>query len=125
MSNLPLRHTTNGESNSGAYGETVVCRWKDNKTAAYSIGGDDSLRSQLFFAIPEMDRRGLHGTWWVNPGRGGTRNYKNQDDGWANCWIACVDDWKSAAARGHDFANHTMHHLGAKTYADAEAEIRQ
>jgi hypothetical protein len=106
-------------------GDTTICKWKDNKVAAYSIGGDDSLRSQLYFAIPEMDRRGLHGTWWVNPGRGGSTNFKNQDDSWANCWIACYDDWKAAAARGHDFANHTMHHLGAANYADAEAEIRQ
>jgi len=106
-------------------GETLVCRWKDNKTAAYSVGGDDSLRSQLFFAIPEMDRRGLCGTWWVNPGRGGPVNYKKRDDEWAQCWIACYDDWKAAAARGHDFGNHTLHHLGAASYAEAEDEIRR
>ncbi len=104
-------------------GEVTICRWKDNKRAAYSIGGDDSLRSQLFFAIPEMDRRGICGTWWVNPGRGGTVNYKNQDDAWAESWIACYEEWKAAAARGHDFGNHTMHHLGAATYAEAEQEI--
>jgi len=108
-----------------APGQTIICKWKDDKTAAFSVGGDDSLRSQLFFAIPEMDRHGLHGTWWVNPGRGGSKNYKNEDDIWANCWIACYEDWKAAAARGHDFANHTMHHLGAQTYAEAESEIRQ
>jgi hypothetical protein len=106
-------------------GETVICKWKGNKTAAFSVGGDDSLRSQLFFAIPEMDRRGICGTWWVNPGRGGSTNYKNQDDAWAQCWIACYADWKAAAARGHDFANHTLHHLGADSYAQAEQEISQ
>lgn len=104
-------------------GETIICKWKDNKTAAYSIGGDDSLRSQLYFAIPEMDRRGLRGNWWVNPGRGGPVNYKNQDDEWAECWIACYKDWKAAAARGHDFGNHTLHHLGAENYEQAEREI--
>ena len=51
-------------------GETTICKWKDNKLAAYSVGGDDCLRSQIYFAIPEMDKRGIHGTWWVNPGRG-------------------------------------------------------
>jgi len=104
-------------------GETVVCKWKDGKLAAYSVGGDDSLRSQLLFAIPEMDRRGIHGTWWVNPGRGGSTNFKNKDDAWANCWIACYDAWKAAAARGHDFANHTLHHLGVATYDEADYEI--
>lgn len=106
-------------------GETRICKWKDNKVAAFSVGGDDSLRSQLYFAIPEMDKRGIHGTWWVNPGRGGSSNLKNQDDAWANCWIACYEDWKAAAARGHDFANHTLHHLGATSYAQAEEEISQ
>jgi len=46
-----------------SFGETMICKWKDNIVAAYSVGGDDSLRSQLCFAIPEMDRRGIHGTW--------------------------------------------------------------
>jgi hypothetical protein len=105
------------------FGETTICRWKDDKTAAYSVGGDDCLRSQLFFAIPEMDKRGLRGTWWVNPGRGGSVNYIKRDDEWAQCWIACYDQWKAAAARGHDFGNHTLHHIGAATYAEADEEI--
>lgn len=108
---------------SSSVGETTFCKWKGNKRAAYSVGGDDSLRSQLFFAIPEMDLRGIRGTWWVNPGRGGSRNYKNQDDSWANCWIACYDGWKAAAAHGHDFGNHTLHHLGAATFEEADHEI--
>jgi beta-galactosidase len=106
-------------------GQTIICKWKDDKAAAFSVGGDDSLRSQLDFAIPEMDKRGLRGTWWVNPGRGGAHNFKKQDDAWANCWIARYDDWKAAAARGHDFANHTLHHLGATDYQNAEDEIRE
>ena len=110
---------------SNILGKTVICKWKDNKTAAYSIGGDDSLRSQLFFAIPEMDRRGLRGTWWVNPGRGGPENFKDRDDEWAECWIACYDLWRAAARRGHDFGNHTLHHLGAATTEEAENEIGQ
>jgi peptidoglycan/xylan/chitin deacetylase (PgdA/CDA1 family) len=107
-----------------SFGETIICKWKDNKTAAYSVGGDDSLRSQLYFAIPEMDKRGIHGTWWINPGRGGSVNYKGRDDTWAQCWIACYADWKAVAARGHDFGNHTMHHQGAVSYEQAELEIR-
>jgi beta-galactosidase len=107
------------------FGETTICKWKEGKVAAYSIGGDDCLRSQLYFAIPEMDKRGIRGNWWVNPGRGGSTNFKNQDDAWAQCWLACYDDWKAAADRGHDFGNHTLHHLGAATYTEAEQEIAQ
>ncbi len=104
-------------------GETRICKWKEDRQAAFSIGGDDSLRSQLYFAIPEMDRKGIRGTWWVNPGLGGPVNFKNEDDAWAQCWIACYADWVRAAGRGHDFANHTLHHLGAASYAQAEQEI--
>ncbi len=107
----------------GQIGETMICRWKGGAAGAFSVGGDDSLRSQLFFAIPEMDKRGIHGTWWINPGRGGSVNYKNQDDAWAECWIACYDGWKAAAACGHDFGNHSMLHLGAKNLQEAEWEI--
>ena len=104
-------------------GSTQICKWKYDRRAAYSVGGDDSLRSQLFFAIPEMDKRGIRGTWWCNPGRRGSKSYKKEDDSWAICWIACYDQWKAAAERGHDFGNHTLHHLGASTVAEAVYEI--
>ena len=54
----------------GKTGESQICKWKDCKIAAFSIGGDDSLRSQTSFAIPAMTQRGIYGTWWVNTGRG-------------------------------------------------------
>ncbi len=47
---------------SSSLGLTDVCKWKGGAAGAFSISGDDSLRSQLFFAIPEMDKRGLVGT---------------------------------------------------------------
>lgn len=28
-------------------GETVICKWKEGKTAAFSVGADDSLPRQL------------------------------------------------------------------------------
>jgi len=66
----------------------LLCKWKDNQLAAYSVSGDDSLRSQLYL----MERRGLRGNWWVNLGRGGSVNFKNLDNPWAECWIACCED---------------------------------
>ena len=41
----------------GKTGESHICKWKDCKIAAFSIGGDDSLRSQTTFAIPAMTQR--------------------------------------------------------------------
>jgi peptidoglycan/xylan/chitin deacetylase (PgdA/CDA1 family) len=98
-----------------ATGDTRICKWKDNKTAAFSIGGDDSLRSQATFAIPLMTQRGIYGTWWVNTGRG--HNELGFD---------FIDDqayWAAAVKAGHDLASHTLHHTGARDAADAEWEI--
>jgi hypothetical protein len=96
-------------------GDTQICKWKDCKVAAFSIGGDDSLRSQTTFAIPAMTQRGIYGTWWVNTGRG--HNELGFD---------FIDDeqyWITAVKAGHDLANHTLHHTGARDDADAEWEI--
>ena len=96
-------------------GDSQICKWKDCKIAAFSIGGDDSLRSQTTFAIPAMTQRGIYGTWWVNTGRG--RNELGFD---------FIDDeacWAAAVKAGHDLANHTLHHTGARSANDAEWEI--
>ena len=102
-------------SMSGATVDTHICKWKDCKVAAFSIGGDDSLRSQTTFAIPLMTQRGIFGTWWVNTGRG--HNELGFD---------FIDDqayWAAAVKAGHDLANHTLHHTGARDASDAEWEI--
>lgn len=97
-------------------GQTTVCPWRDNKVAAFSIGGDDSVHSQLDFMIPEMLKRGFVGTFWVNPGRGtiGERGF---------CWESRKAEWLAAARKGCDFGNHTMYHVGARYYDEAEYEI--
>jgi hypothetical protein len=100
-----------------APGDTAVCKWWGNKHAAYSVGGDDCLTSQIEFAIPEMTRRGIFGTWWVNCGLGADAGKREQ------CWVSRSAEWIEAAKAGHDFANHTLHHKGAEDYADADHEI--
>jgi hypothetical protein len=99
-----------------ATGQTIICKWKDDKTAAFSIGGDDSVRSQLDFLIPELFKRGFAGTFWINPGRGtpGERGF---------CWESRKADWLDAARHGIDFGNHSVYHVGARYYAEAEYEI--
>jgi len=97
-------------------GRTEVCRWKDNKVAAFSIGGDDSLHSQLDFMIPEMLKRGFRGTFWVNAGRGTPGEH-------GFCWESRKAEWQAAARKGCDFGNHTMYHVGARFYEEAEYEI--
>lgn len=99
-------------------GETTVCKWKEGKTEAFSIGGDDSVRSQLDFLIPELFKRGFAGTFWINPGRGtpGERGF---------CWESRKAEWLEAARKGIDFGNHSVYHVGARYYAEAEYEISE
>src|SRR5215471_798375 len=99
----------------GAPGDTRICKWNDDKVAAFSVGGDDSLRSQTTFAIPLMTQRGIYGTWRVNTGRG--HNELGFD---------FIDDrayWAAAIRAGHDLANHTLHHTGARDASDCDLEI--
>ena len=112
---LPIAVAVSIQPTWGATGDTHICKWKDHKIAAFSIGGDDSLRSQTTFAIPLMTQRGIYGTWWVNTGRG--HNELGFD---------FIDDqayWAAAVKAGHDLANHTLHHTGARDSNDAEWEI--
>ena len=91
---------------------TVICKWKDNKKAAYSLCADDSSAHHLNFMIPEMKKHGFRGTFWVNPNKN-------------NTWTLRHDEWLDAAAYGCDFANHTIHHKGARSYGEAEFEIAE
>jgi hypothetical protein len=97
-------------------GDTTITKWKDNKQAAYSLCADDSLASQLDVMAPEMLRRGFVGTFYVNPGLGKTGEH-------GNCFISRRSEWEALARLGFDFANHTMHHKGAKTVEEADYEI--
>ena len=94
-------------------GTTVICKWKDNKKAAYSLGADDGLDSQLDYMVPEILKRGFYATFWVNPGHSGNR-FKRR-----------YDDWKEAAKNGCDFGNHTYRHISVDNMEDAEYEMRE
>ena len=102
--------------NASYLGKTEICKWKDNKIAAFSIGGDDSVHSQLDFMIPEMLKRGFKGTFWVNAGRGTIGEH-------GFCWESRKAEWLAVARQGCDFGNHTMYHVGARFYDEAEYEI--
>ena len=90
--------------------DPMIARWYEGKTAAVSLRFDDSTESHVVYAIPRLNQYGLKGTFMVNPGK--DRYLKNKD-----FWE------KQVPAMGHQMGNHTMHHQGAKTPADAEFEI--
>jgi peptidoglycan/xylan/chitin deacetylase (PgdA/CDA1 family) len=71
--------------------------WPDGRQAAIALTYDDGLRSQLDVAIPQLDRAGLKGTFFLN----GT--FAQED----------LLGWRAAAAEGHELGNHTVFHPAA------------
>ena len=97
-------------STSSLYGKPKVLKFRDGKLGAYAMQFDDSRPSQANIIIPHLNWRGLVATFFVNPGN---KNYKNT----AYTWEVICPKF------GHELANHTMHHRGAKDYEEAEYEI--
>ena len=94
----------------GEIGTTTVARWKDNKKGAYSMGFDDSMQSHHDHCIPNLIKRGLVGSFWVNPS---TTRYAYG-----------IDTWESLVSRaGIELCDHTMNHNGANFIEEADYEI--
>ncbi|NOZ22468.1 MAG: polysaccharide deacetylase family protein [Planctomycetes bacterium] len=64
--------------------------------AAVSLTFDDGGATQLSRAIPEMEKRGLRGTFYLCP-RGDDHAER-------------LAPWKEIAARGHEIGNHSLSH---------------
>ena len=96
----------------GLYGDPQVMSFRDGTDAAFTMQFDDSMESQARIALPIMNERELVGTFFVNPAHG---RYQ-----------ATKEAWEDICPRfGHELANHTMHHTGAKSHEEAEYEIRR
>ena len=91
-------------------GSTRVARWKDDKTAAFLVMFDDSWPSHWQVAAPELVKRGLIATFYINPGKGEYQKFAKE-------WEEKL--WK----QGMVYGDHTMTHKGVKDLADAEREI--
>ena len=70
--------------------------WPHGARAAVSLAYDDAVDSQLDNAIPALDRAGLKGSFYLtlaNPSL-----------------MKRLDEWRAAAAHGHELGNHTVFH---------------
>ena len=94
-------------------GETSIARWKDNKQAAFCLMFDDSVPSNVKTVIPELKKRNLVGTFYVNPGSGSWRQY-------ASSW-----EKEFPLLPNIVYANHTMTHKGARSEDVLRDELRQ
>jgi hypothetical protein len=91
-------------------GETHIERWKDGKTAAYTLMFDDSWPSHWQVAAPELAKRKLTATFYICPGKGE--------------YLKFADKWeKERSAQGFAYGVHTMTHQGVKDVEHAEYEI--
>lgn len=91
-------------------GATRIARWKDDKACAFMLMFDDSCVSHVKTAIPELKKRGLTGTFYVNQGSG---QYGANRQVWE----------KDVPADGFELANHTFTHKGGADAAAIAKEI--
>jgi peptidoglycan/xylan/chitin deacetylase (PgdA/CDA1 family) len=68
--------------------------WPTGARGAVSLTYDDGLNSQLDYAVPELDRRGLTATFFLTEENAQPR----------------IADWEAIALRGHEIADHTISH---------------
>ena len=70
--------------------------WPNGAQAAVSLGYDDALDSQLDHVVPALNQRGLHASFYI-PINGPTLPGRQ-------------NEWKAAAAAGHELGNHSLFH---------------
>lgn len=70
-----------------------ITKWPDNKRGAVSLTFDDGCRSQYVQGIPELERRGYKGTFFLITGS-----------------VKAWDHWQDAASSGHEIGSHTKTH---------------
>lgn len=77
-----------------AYGQTAK-PWK-GKQAAIVLTYDDAINVHLDHVVKALDSLGLKGTFYLTVSSGAFVNRQ--------------EEWKKAAKKGHELANHTMYH---------------
>ncbi len=96
-------------------------RWHGNSQAACSITFDDGTLDQYLLAAPELDARGIKGTFFIITG---PREEGLWKDGTTDRQLFSWDQARDLQARGHEIASHTATHVDLKAHPHlAEAEI--
>jgi peptidoglycan/xylan/chitin deacetylase (PgdA/CDA1 family) len=91
--------------------DTTVLKWRDGKKAVFLLAFDDSCRSHVKNAIPELQKRGLVGTFYINPGNG---PFQSERPAWEQVLP------KSPAVV---YGNHTFKHQGVTNAAQLDVEL--
>lgn len=80
--------------------------WPNGAEVAVVLTYDDALDSHLDVAIPQLNRFALPGTFYLSGARPSMRTR--------------LDDWRRAAAQGHELGNHTLYHPCRKSVANRD-----
>ncbi len=75
--------------------------WPEGKRCAVSLSFDDARPSQLDAGVPLFAEYGVHASFYVLP-----CNVEKR-----------IEDWRAAAAAGHELGNHTMSHPCSGNFA--------
>ncbi len=71
-------------------------RWPNQARAAVSLTYDDGLPDSLIRAVPDLNARGLRGTFYLTTGK--------------RCVQGRADRWRRAFEQGHEIGSHSVRH---------------
>ena len=124
LSLIPGLFLKNGEA-SEPPSVMYIAKYSGDKTAALSFTFDDNLRNQEDFAVPLLEKYGIHATFFVIPGKTPetmeeASKMKVSDHG-SIPW----ESLRKIAAAGHEIGNHSWSHLPLRQCDDStlEAEV--
>lgn len=80
--------------------------WPRGERMAVSLSYDDAIDSQLDNAIPALDRHNLRASFYLTLA---SPTLKTR-----------LDEWRAAAANGHELGNHTIYHPCSTSLPDRE-----
>ncbi len=100
-----------------APGDSQVANWKDNRAAVFLLMFSDSVPSHYQIVVPELLKRNLIATFYVNPG--GNKWSNRKDPTPRNQWEKIIPK------TGMVYGNHSMTHTGIKDPSQAEYEISE
>ena len=82
--------------------QVSVAQYKDNKKAAISLTFDDGNRDNATMVAPELEKRGLRGTFWIIADVVDDNNPNQPHVSWKQL--------RDMAEAGHEISNHTWSH---------------
>ena len=83
--------------------ECSIAKFRGDKSAAVSLTYDDGLKEHIELVAPELEKRGLRGSFWIIGKMIGAKDSNHGDR-------MTYEDLRQLAARGHEVGSHTWSH---------------